>query len=29
MRAPPLFAAYAFDLDGTVYLGDDLLPCAA
>jgi HAD superfamily hydrolase (TIGR01450 family) len=29
MRAPPLFAAYAFDLDGTIYLGNDLLPGAA
>jgi NagD protein len=29
VRAPPLFSAYAFDLDGTVYLGDDLLPGAA
>lgn len=26
---PPRFAGYAFDLDGTVYLGDDLLPGAA
>lgn len=26
---PPLFAAYAFDLDGTVYLGEELLPGAA
>jgi HAD superfamily hydrolase (TIGR01450 family) len=25
----PRFAGYAFDLDGTVYLGDDLLPGAA
>ncbi|HEY3542717.1 MAG TPA: HAD-IIA family hydrolase [Gaiellaceae bacterium] len=29
MSTPPLFAAYAFDLDGTVYLGDELLPGAA
>lgn len=29
MRIPPLFTAYAFDLDGTVYLGDELLPGAA
>ena len=29
MTVPPLFPAYAFDLDGTVYLGDDLLPGAA
>jgi NagD protein len=26
---PPLFAGYALDLDGTVYLGDALLPGAA
>jgi HAD superfamily hydrolase (TIGR01450 family) len=26
---PPLFAGYALDLDGTVYLGDELLPGAA
>ena len=25
---PPAFAGYALDLDGTVYLGDDLLPGA-
>ena len=25
----PLFDAYAFDLDGTIYLGDELLPGAA
>lgn len=29
MTSPPLFAAYAFDLDGTIYLGDELLPGAA
>lgn len=29
MRAPPPFTAYAFDLDGTIYLGDELLPGAA
>jgi HAD superfamily hydrolase (TIGR01450 family) len=29
MTVPPTFAAYAFDLDGTVYLGDELLPGAA
>lgn len=29
MIDPPLFAAYAFDLDGTIYLGDELLPGAA
>jgi HAD superfamily hydrolase (TIGR01450 family) len=30
MTGPPgLFAGYALDLDGTVYLGDDLLPGAA
>lgn len=29
MRRPGLFAGYAFDLDGTVYLGDELLPGAA
>ena len=29
MRAPDrIFAGYAFDLDGTVYLGDHLLPGA-
>jgi arabinose operon protein AraL len=26
--SPPLFAGYIFDLDGTIYLGDDLLPGA-
>jgi NagD protein len=26
---PPLYAGYAVDLDGTVYLGDELLPRAA
>jgi NagD protein len=26
---PPLFAGYALDLDGTVYLGEELLPGAA
>jgi HAD superfamily hydrolase (TIGR01450 family) len=26
---PPLFSGYALDLDGTVYLGDELLPGAA
>lgn len=29
MSDPPVFAAYAFDLDGTIYLGDELLPGAA
>jgi HAD superfamily hydrolase (TIGR01450 family) len=29
MTPPRLYPAYAFDLDGTVYLGDDLLPGAA
>jgi HAD superfamily hydrolase (TIGR01450 family) len=29
MKLPGLFPAYAFDLDGTVYLGDELLPGAA
>jgi HAD superfamily hydrolase (TIGR01450 family) len=28
MTAVPMFAGYALDLDGTVYLGDDLLPGA-
>jgi len=27
--APPPFAGYIFDLDGTIYLGDELLPAAA
>ena len=26
MRPDRLFAAYVFDLDGTIYLGDELLP---
>ena len=27
LRPPPrIFGGYALDLDGTVYLGDDLLP---
>jgi NagD protein len=29
MKLPGLYPAYAFDLDGTVYLGDELLPGAA
>lgn len=29
MSGPQLFAGYALDLDGTVYLGDELLPGAA
>ncbi len=29
MKRPGLFAGYALDLDGTVYLGDELLPGAA
>lgn len=29
MSLPPQFAAYAFDLDGTICLGDELLPGAA
>lgn len=29
MTRPRLFGGYAFDLDGTVYLGDELLPGAA
>jgi HAD superfamily hydrolase (TIGR01450 family) len=29
MSVPPPFGAYAFDLDGTVYLGDEALPGAA
>jgi HAD superfamily hydrolase (TIGR01450 family) len=29
MTMPRAFGAYAFDLDGTIYLGDDLLPGAA
>jgi NagD protein len=29
VNGPPLFAGYALDLDGTVYLGDELLPGAA
>lgn len=29
MSVPPDFSAYAFDLDGTVYLGDELIPGAA
>jgi HAD superfamily hydrolase (TIGR01450 family) len=29
MTVPPQYGAYAFDLDGTVYLGDGLLPGAA
>lgn len=28
-RPPALFAGYIFDLDGTIYLGDELLPGAA
>jgi HAD superfamily hydrolase (TIGR01450 family) len=28
-RPPPLFAGYVLDLDGTIYLGDELLPGAA
>jgi HAD superfamily hydrolase (TIGR01450 family) len=28
-RPPSLFAGYIFDLDGTIYLGDELLPGAA
>ena len=29
MKRPGLYAGYALDLDGTVYVGDGLLPGAA
>jgi len=29
MSLPPAYKGYAFDLDGTIYLGDELLPGAA
>ena len=28
MRPERLYSAYVFDMDGTIYLGDDVLPGA-